>query len=210
MRPAGRRFPIRWDRPNAYAFLRPPAHMALIDYLGPDEADDEAGAVLQAFADEHGQAPLIYQALVHNAHVVGARYEYFGSLMNGGLLDRQLKEFTYVVVSEANTCEYCIGAHASQYTEVLGGDPAELDRVAEGEFDRLDRAKRAVAAFADQATRDPKRVSAAHLDDLRDAGFSTGEVVELLAVVASAKAANTIVDALDVHPVDRELRTAGD
>lgn len=178
--------------------------MALIDYVRLDAATGRARETLQRFQDEHGQTPLIYEALAHNEHVVGARYDYFSAVMDGGDVDRAVKEFVYVVVSEANACEYCVGAHSRVYTDVLGGEPADLELVAEGEFGALDGWRRAVATFADQVTRDPKRVTAAHLDDLRDAGFSTADIIELLVVAASAKAANTIVDALNIHPVDRE------
>lgn len=177
--------------------------MALIDYLHLADTRGAARETLEAFKDRAGQSPLIYEALAHNPDMVVARNDYFTRVMDGGVLDRPIKEFAHITVSVTNACEYCVGAHSNVLLERMGGDPAEVAAIERGDLDGLDVRKRAVAEFARQLTLDPKQVSESHIDALRDAGFDEAGIVELLVVVASAKAANTIVDGLDIHPSDR-------
>lgn len=178
--------------------------MALVDYVPPEDAEGRAREILESYRADHGESALFNEALAHSAHVLDARYDYGTRLMDGGTVDRGLKEFVFVVVSEANQCEYCLGDHRNALVERFGADEAEVETVAAGAFDRLPDRKRAVAEFADQVARDPKRVSEAHLDALRAVGYDDAAVIELLAVAALAVSANTIVDALSIHPADRE------
>lgn len=177
--------------------------MALIKYLSAADAPARSSDVLEASGGDDESSPLIQQALAHNPHVLETRVEYFRQLMGEGTIDRELKELVYIVVSEANACEYCVGAHSNIFIDEVGGDPVELEAIRAGDFERLDDRKRAVAEFAHQTTVDPKRVTVKHLTDLFEVGFDERDVVELLTVAATAKGANTFVDALNIHPADR-------
>jgi uncharacterized peroxidase-related enzyme len=180
--------------------------MALVDYVRPEDAEGRAREILDAYRDEHGESALFTEALAHNPGVLDARFEYGTKLLEDGDVDRDLKEFVFVVVSGANECSYCLGDHRNEFVERFGGDETELNHVEAGDFDELGERKRAVAAFADQVARDPKRVGEGHLDALREIGYDEGEIVELLVTATLAVSANAIVDALSIHPVDRELR----
>lgn len=52
--------------------------------------------------------------------------------------------------------------------------------------------------------RDPKRVTDDHLDALTEVGFDDADVIELVVSAAAAVAANTITDALNMTPADRD------
>jgi uncharacterized peroxidase-related enzyme len=180
--------------------------MALIDYVSPEDAEGRARELLEGYREEHGESALFNEALANHPSVLDARFEYGTRLLEEGTVDRDLKEFVFVVVSSANECSYCLGDHRNEFVERFGGDETELDHVEAGEFDELGERKRAVARFADQVASDPKRVGDDHLDALRDIGYDESEVVELLVTATLAVSANAIVDALSIHPVDRELR----
>jgi uncharacterized peroxidase-related enzyme len=178
--------------------------MALIDYVSAEETDGRVRELLEAYEEEHGKYGLFNEALANNPAVFEARYGYGTALMEGGRVDPDIKEFVFVVVSEANSCEYCVGDHKRALLERFDADEAELEHVTNREFERLPDRKRAVAAFADQVARDPKRVTDAHLDDLGAIGYDDEAVIELLVVATLGISANAIVDALSIHPTDRE------
>jgi uncharacterized peroxidase-related enzyme len=183
-----------------------PRRMALIDYVSPEEADGLAREVLEAYRDEHGDSALFNEALANNGQVLDARFEYGTRLMDAGEVDADIKEFVFLVVSETNECEYCVDDHRDALVQRFGSEERDLDAIATGEFDRFPERERAVVEFAEQVARDPKRVSDADLTALRSTGYDDKAVVELLAVAALAVSANTIVDALSIHPADRPSR----
>ena len=176
--------------------------MALIDYLSADEAPGEARETLKEIEEEQGECPAYFEALAHSPDALGVHWEAFVGSMEGGELDRELKEFVYVAVSAANDCDYCAGAHTNVLVERFGGDEEVVGDVAEGDFDALSERRRAVAEFAAQAATDPKRVSKDHMRALYEAGFEESEVVELALVASRAVASNTLVDALNIHSHD--------
>lgn len=178
--------------------------MALIEYASAGETDGRVRELLDTYEEEHGKPGLFNEALANNADVFEARYEYGTALMEGGRIDPELKEFVFVVVSEANSCEYCVGDHKRALLDRFDTDETELEHVGNREFERLPERKRAVAAFADQVAQDPKRVTDAHLDELYGVGYDEADVIELLCVATLGLSANAIVDALSIHPSDRE------
>lgn len=177
--------------------------MALIEYVSPEETDGRVRELLEAYEAEHGTRGLFNEALAQHPEVFQARHRYGTTLMEGGSIDPDLKEFVFVVVSEANDCDYCVGDHTSTLLDRYDVDQSTLDHVSKGAFDRLPDRKRAVAAFADQVARDPKRVSQDHLEELYDLGYDEADVVELLVVATLGVSANAIVDALSIHHADR-------
>jgi len=180
--------------------------MALLEYVRPADAEGRARELLETYRDEHGESALFNEALAHNPDFLAARFDYAARVLESGRVDRELKEFVFVVVSMANDCEYCVGDHRNEFVERFGGDEAELALVAAGEFEALDGRKQALARFAHQVATDPKRVGESHLEALRALGYDEADIVEILACATLAVSANTIVDALSIHPVDRELR----
>lgn len=77
--------------------------------------------------------------------------------------------------SSTDECEYCPVSHRGELLE-----------------------------FATQVTRDPKRLAENHLDAPQTVGYDDANIVRLLLVTTAAISANTIADALNILPADRE------
>lgn len=88
--------------------------------------------------------------------------------------------------------------------EQVGLSDEEVEALVDGNFSRFDERERAVLNFATQVARDPRRVTDDHVDALRAVGYDDAAIVRLLLVTTAAISANTIADALDVLPADRE------
>jgi uncharacterized peroxidase-related enzyme len=178
--------------------------MAIIDYIPLEEANGERYEILSQFKEEHGQSPLIYEALIHNPEVVRARYDYFGTIMNEGELPRELKELVYVVVSQTNECRYCAINHSKILDEVLDGDSELVTKLQDGSYEQLSEEKRKVAGLAQKVAEHPDQVSESDIKELGEFGFTTSEIIELISTASLAVSSNIVVDTLSISLSNKE------
>ena len=178
--------------------------MPLIDYQPRESASPRAREILDRWEDEHGKRSLILESLAVHDQTMEAFIGFFRHAMDGGMLDRELKELVAYTVSEANSCEYCASSHRETLTAVLGISDDTAAAVSSGALEALPPRQRAVTELARQAALDPKRVDDKLLASLRAEGFDDSEIIELLGVVCLFQAANTYVDALNIFPSDIE------
>jgi len=125
---------------------------------------------------------------------------YSGWLRREGAIDPELKELAHVVTDVVNECEYCTENHL----EVYDLPDERIRAIEQRRFEPFEKRERAVMEFTEQVATDPKRVAGTHIDALREVDFSDMEIVELLALVSAAISANVMMDALNVHPGDRD------
>lgn len=177
--------------------------MVLLDYVDPDEVDERTRELLQSDAEYYDQPSLFARALANNPDVLAVRGDYHRSLVIDGDLENRFGELVYLAVSVTNDCSYCVASHREQLVEQVGMSTEEVDAIATGDRSPFSARERAVIAFAEQVAHDPNGVDEGDLEALRDAGFDDSEVVRLLTVAAAGIAANTIADALGIHPSDR-------
>lgn len=176
--------------------------MALVEYVPEDIDDDRVRELLAADAETYGRPSLFARALANNPDVLAARQRYVSELVEGGSLDSAETELAYAAVSAANDCEYCVASHAERLVGHLNLDEEVVDAVPAGEREPFDRRERAILDVARTAAVDPKRLSRDDVDRLRAVGFDDTDVVELVAVLSAAVAANTVANALNVLPQD--------
>lgn len=178
--------------------------MALLEYVSPDAEDERVCELLASDAETYGRPSLFARMLAHNPDVLEARQRYVARLVDDGTLDPALAELVYVAVAATNDCEYCVASHTEQLVEHVGLPRETVDAVVRGEDAAFDDREQAVLRFARATASDPKRVSESDVDALREQGFDEADVVELVAVVSAAVAANVVADALNVHPQDHD------
>jgi uncharacterized peroxidase-related enzyme len=176
--------------------------MPLIDYVDPETDDDRLAALLDRDAEYYDDPSLFALAMANNPDVFDARSDYHRRLVEGSEFDTRLAELVYLTVSVTNDCEYCVASHREQLVERVGVPESDVTALAQGEYDGFSDRERAVVELAEQTAMDPNGVDTTHRDALYDAGFDDGEIVRLLTVAAAAIAANTLADALNIHPTD--------
>ena len=112
------------------------------------------------------------------------------------------RELFAAVVSQANSCAFCVGTHGAIAGLTLGLDVDESWR--DGRF-----GARAMAAaeFVDALTRDPDRVGPELVAAARAAGVDDAALAEAVYVAFAFNTVNRVADALGFeHRSDRELR----
>lgn len=184
--------------------------MVLVEYVTREEADGRAAELLEDW-EGSGTAnrSLLLGALANHPPLLEGMYMLLDQTMRRGSVDRELKELVSVVVSQANDCEYCTASHRENLLSVVGMDEAAVETVAATDYDDLPERQRAVAQFAESVATGPKRVAEDDFERLSAVGFDEEERLELLGVVGAFVAANIYVDALSIHPADRETPYRG-
>lgn len=131
--------------------------------------------------------------LAWNAH--------YDELMKGDSgLSKAEREMIAVVVSVANECAYCIAAHSAALRK-LTKDAALSDLIASDHRKAAipERLKTALD-YAVKLTREPTKMSAADVQQLRDAGWSDEDVMDIAEVTGMFNMSNRMASGLGWAP----------
>jgi uncharacterized peroxidase-related enzyme len=130
---------------------------------------------------------------------------YFGSLFDpkGGRLLIRERELIAVVVSSTNGCGLCEIHHTLALGEALA-DETKARRIAlDHHLAPLTPREHALVDFAHKITTDPKSVSPADFDRLRDAGLDDEDILEAVETSAWFNHTNRIFISLGVIPDEK-------
>lgn len=114
----------------------------------------------------------------------------------GGLLDPQIREQIALFTAQQNHCDYCLSAHTA-IGKMAGLKPEQIIETRKGHGDAVRTT--AALSFAKQVLEKRGQISVADLDDVRAAGFSDGEIAEIIAHVALNVLTNYFNVATDVE-----------
>lgn len=121
---------------------------------------------------------------------------------NGNTLDKHWLEALGTYVSALNECAYCVEHHFQGYCRLIA-DQEKADRVRDAiESDDLQRVfnEKQVSLFryARKLTLQASRVTEEDINDMREHGYSDGEILEVNQIVAYFNYANRTVLGLGV------------
>ena len=135
---------------------------------------------LQCHPGVSGRISNFTRALANSPAALEA-YLHFSESLAGGFLSAQLREQIALIVAEINSCQYCLSAHSS-IGLIVGLSEEEITNARRASSTDLksDAALKFVRALVLQRG----EVSQDDLDGVRDAGFTDGEIVEIVAHVA--------------------------
>lgn len=154
--------------------------MARIEPVDPSKAQGKTHELLAAVKKQMGTVPNIFKGFAHSA----ATLEFYlaqSQALAGGVLDSKLREQIAVTMAGINQCDYCATAHTF-LGKKAGVSESELASNLDGwsENERTEAALR----FASSVTETRGSVEDGDLQNVRDAGFSEAEIVEIIAHVA--------------------------
>jgi uncharacterized peroxidase-related enzyme len=127
-----------------------------------------------------GMVPNLFATVAQSPAALQAYLGFSGALGHGSL-PAKLRESLALAVGEANACDYCVSAHT-----LLGGMAGlNAQNVTDARRGTAADPKTAVAlAFARKVVKDRGVVSDADVQALRTAGYTNGDIVEIVAHVA--------------------------
>lgn len=149
-----------------------------IEGIQPSEATGDLKELYDRIGGVRGGVAQIHQAQSLNPKILAAHFELYKALMfQSSPLSRADREAIAVVVSRANSCEYC-AAHHGAALNLLGTESSLPPTVFE---------------WAARLARTPEAVSTADVAVLRSAGLSDRAILDAVLTVAYFSFANRLV-----------------
>lgn len=154
--------------------------MQRITSIHPAEATGKAKQLLDGVQAKLGITPNLMRALANSPAALDA-YLHFSSALSAGTLNARFREQLAIAVAQANSCEYCLSAHTA-FGSMAGLSATEL--AASRQAHSEDAKRDAGLQFAQAIVLQRGEVSDAALALVRQAGYSDGEITEIVANVA--------------------------
>lgn len=166
---------------------------AWLDVVKLDQATPEQIAILE---ESHPKAKEsdYYLFLAHQPEILRQRSVAFNAIMYApGGMPRAERELSTAVVSRINGCVYCASVHAQRFEQLAKRNDTikqvfEEPRTA-GTTDR----EKAIVQFSIELTERPDAVSATSIQNLKDAGLTDAEILDLIHSVAIFAWANRLM-----------------
>jgi uncharacterized peroxidase-related enzyme len=154
--------------------------MPRITPVQPADASGKTKQMLDAVQAKLGLTPNLVKTLATSPAALEGYLGLNGALA-GGALNASFREQIALAVAQANSCEYCLAAHTA-----LGGlaklQPEEI--LASRRASAVDVKREAALKFAQAIVVNRGEVSDSAFNAVRAAGFTDGEITEIVAHVA--------------------------
>lgn len=154
--------------------------MPRIQPVDKDSTDPATAELLGAVQKKMGTVPNII-ATMANSPAVAKAYLGFSQSLSTGSLPARLREQIALVVGETNGCHYCVAAHTAlgKGAGLTEGETCDARRAVAS-----DGQEQAALEFARKIVSDRGNVSDDDVQKVRQAGYTDGEVAEIVANVA--------------------------
>jgi uncharacterized peroxidase-related enzyme len=154
--------------------------MSRLNAIQPDHATGKAKELLDAVQAKLKITPNMTRVMANSPAVLEGYLSFSGALA-GGALHAKLREQLALEVGEQNACQYCVSAHTA-IGKMTGLTETEIDAARDA---RSTSSKDAAALeFARQIVAKKGLTSEADVAAVRNAGFTDGEIAEIIAHVA--------------------------
>jgi uncharacterized peroxidase-related enzyme len=178
--------------------------MARVALLDPDQATGKAKDMFERVKSYYRMVPALQKGLGYLPETTDALWTLSQATVGEGSIREELKRVFFAVTACEVECQYCTAAHmmalrgkhwsTEECVEVIDGKPSP----------RLSDKENAAVNFARVVGRRPAAVTDEMVDELRAAGWTDAEIVEIVASVALMRYTSTVAVALDV-PLERGM-----
>lgn len=142
--------------------------------------DAQSQQTLDGLQKALGMTPNFYQTLAHSPATLA--YAMAGNAaLSKGTLGAALREKLALTIAGVNACDYCASAHTA-IGKLHKIDGAELANNLNAQSS--DAKTQSALTFAKKVVENRGIVSDAELKAVRDAGYTEGEIIEIVATVA--------------------------
>lgn len=154
--------------------------MSRINALDPEKVQGKAKELLDAIKAKSGRIPNIFKTMAHSPVALQAYMGLSGALA-AAQLSPKVREQIALAVGEDNQCHYCVAAHAA-IGKLSGLTPEEIE--AGRRAKSPDPKTNAILQFAKKLSANRGNVTDGELTEVRKAGISDEEILEIITVVA--------------------------
>jgi len=155
--------------------------------------------IFEEIEKSFGMVSNVFRTYAHSEAVLDANWHKVKRVMLEGNLSRVVKETIAVAVSSDNGCDYCV-THHSMALRSLGVSAEQAEKLAgEPEDERFSARENALIALARAANGDHHAITDEQVQQVRDAGASSADIVEALAVMETFSGLNRFIDTAGVE-----------
>jgi uncharacterized peroxidase-related enzyme len=154
--------------------------MSRLQVVDPSTATGKAKDLLDAVKAKLGLVPNMTKVMASSPEVLEA-YLGFNGALAGGQLDPKIREQLALVTAQQNHCDYCLSAHTA-IGKMVGLKPEQILESREGKGNN-DKATAALT-FAKGVLDSKGQIGESDFAAARAAGFSDGEIAEIIGHVA--------------------------
>lgn len=154
--------------------------MTRLQAVDPATATGTQKEVLDQVAKKFGRIPNIF-ALMANSPAAVKAYLSFNDALAAGSLDAKVRELIAIACAETHSCEYCLSAHMA-IGKSAGLTDNELKKAQQIQSD--DPKADAALTFVRNLLLRRADLPDSDIDALRTAGFTDGEIAEIIATVS--------------------------
>lgn len=171
--------------------------MSRVPLVTPGDTTPDRQALLGEIHAAFGTTPNMFKAVANSPAALRSMWGSFGAL-GQGVIPAKLGEQIAVAIANRNACEYCLAAHTALGRKA-GASSQEMTAAQDGTSE--DPRTAAALRFALRVVEARGQIDAQEVQQLREAGYSDEEIVEILAHVALNLFTNYVNVAFAV-PVD--------
>lgn len=150
--------------------------MSRINVVNHDSANAEQKALLDAIQSQLGMVPNFLKVLANSPAALRA-FLGLHEIAGEGSLDAQTRERIALTLAQQNSCEYCVSAHTA-IGRKAGLTSAEIEANRAGTSQ--DAKAAAALKFARALAEHSGEVTTAEILEVRNAGYSEAEIVEII------------------------------
>ncbi len=155
--------------------------MTRLEALNPETTTGKSKELFNGIQSKLGMVPNMMRTMGTSSAVLEGYLNLSGALGKGSL-GAKLGELIALTVAEANSCEYCLAAHSYIGSKLVKIDTEAI--VAAKQARNEDAKINAALTFAHSLVTKNGRVDDADVQAVKTAGYSDGEVSEIVAHVA--------------------------
>ena len=154
--------------------------MSRLSIPARDDVPEASKPILDAVHQQLGVVPNLFRLIALSPAALQGFTANNGAL--GKALDVKTRERIALAVAQINGCDYCLSAHSYLGLNLAKITPEEIALNRQGKSG--DQKADAAVRLAVKIVQERGRVDAADIQAVRAAGFSDGQIVEIVAVAA--------------------------
>lgn len=162
--------------------------MKQIQKISPETASKTVKASMVMVSKKLGRVPNMYQVMANSPAVLDA-YVKFNGALSVGTLGSKMTELIALATAESNSCSYCLSAHTYLGSKV---GLTETQMLEGRTFQSRDEKMNIGLTFAKKMLETPKEVASKDIEQLRDVGYTDGDILEIVANVTRNIFTNSI------------------
>ena len=168
--------------------------------ITPSEAGPEVKPIYDRVKAKYMIVPIFFQAIAQVPHLLASYVRQIGLEEKGVSLPASLIDLIHYATAQEFSCSYCTGS--AMMTLRINGYSERAISALKGRSEAMefDAKTRRLLSFARLLARNPERVTASEIGELRAAGFSDEAIISAAALVAASGFTTRITGVLRIEP----------